>query len=253
MSRVTRAVTIDIETGIVLERISESYDGPWALCKESDAQKNAQAQQNAFNAQLLSIYKTQFGESQAILSVLTPQLEGMAANPQGFGVDEYHALQAQIVNDVGAQFSSAAKQNALEFATTNEAGLPSGVELSVDAATRAAAAGTVASESTSLAVANEQLKQQQQQFAISGLNAEAGLVGQENTATGSQVGSGLQNQFQNATTIYNQGQQWKNILAGVASSAIGVGTSFLTGGLSSIASGGGFLEGGGAAIGSGAH
>jgi len=247
--RVTRAVTIDIETGIVLARISESYDGPWALCKESDAQKAAQAQQNSFNQQLLDIYKTQFGESQAILSVLTPQLEGMAANPQGFGVDEYHALQAQIVNDVGAQYSSVAKQNALEFATTNEAGLPSGVELSVDATTRAAAANAIVTNSTNLNLANEQLKTQQQEFALGALGSEAGLLGSETTATGSQAGSGLQSQFQNATTVYNQGSAWKNILSGV----LNTGLSFATGGLSSIASGGGFLAGGGAAIGSGAH
>lgn len=233
-----RSVVISIKTGRVLSRVTEPYDGPWVLCKESEAQKNAQAQQNAFNQQLLDIYKVQFAESQDILKVLTPQLEGMAANPQGFGVDEYHALQAKIVNDVGAQYSAAAKQNALEFATTNEAGLPSGVELSIDAATRAAAASTVASESTSLTIANEELRQQNQKFAISGLESEAGLVGQETTATGSQAGSGLQQQFQNATQVYNQGSTWKNILNGV----VGAGVGFLTGGLSNIVGGGGFLS-----------
>jgi hypothetical protein len=225
--------------------IEEARKLPCPMNKESDDQKKAQAQQNAFNAQLLDIYKTQFGESQAILSVLTPQLEGMAANPTGFGVDEYHALQAKIVTDVGAQYSAVAKQNALEFATTNEAGLPSGVELSVDAATRAAAANAVASNSTTLAIQNEELKNQQKEFAIGQLGSEAGLLGSETTATGSQAGSGLQSQFQNATTVYNQGSAWKNILSGVVSS----GLNFVTGGLSGLAQGGGFLAGGGQAMG----
>jgi len=242
--KVTRAVVMDIESGIVLARITEDYDGPWALCKESDAQKQAQQQQNDFNKQLLDIYKVQFGESQAILKVLTPQLEAMAANPQGFGVDEYHALQAKIVNDVGAQFSNVAKQNALEFATTNEAGLPSGVKESVDASTRAAAANAAATNFTNLDIANEQLKTQQQEFALSNLGSEAGLVGSENTATGAQAGSGLQSQFQNATTVFNQGSVWKNILGGV----VGAGMNFLTGGFSGLAQGGGFMAGGGQAL-----
>jgi len=241
---VTRAVVIDIESGIILARITEPYAGRWERLKESDAQKAAQQQQNDFNSQLLSIYKTQFGESQAILSVLTPQLEAMAANPEGFGVTEYHALQAKIVNDVGAQYSAAAKQNALEFATTNEAGLPSGVQLSVDAATRAAAAGAVASKSTDLAIANEQLKQQQKTFALSALSGEQASLGGQMGTTGSQAGAGLQNQFQNATTVFNQGSVWKNILGGV----VGAGMNFLTGGFSGLAQGGGFMAGGGQAL-----
>jgi len=235
---VIRAVVIDIETGIVLARITEPYDGPWARCKESDAQKQAQAKQNEFNDSLLTIYKQQFAEQQQILTHLSAPLEAMAEHPEGFGIDEYHALQAKIINDVGAQYSAAAKQNALEFATTNEAGLPSGVELTIEAATRAAAASAVAGKSTDLAIANEQLKQQQKEFALGNLESEAGLLGSETTATGGQAGSGLQSEFQNATTVYNQGSTWKNILNGV----VGAGMGFLTGGLSNIVGGGGFLS-----------
>lgn len=184
--------------------------------KESDAQKQAQQQQNDFNKTLLDTFKTNLAGQEAILSVLTPQLEEMAKNPEGFGATEYAALQAKIINDTGAQYSNVAKAAATEFATTNEAGLPSGVEAGIQANIAGAAAGQVASESTSLAVANEQEKQRQRDFALSSLTGiQAGLGGESATFAG-QTGAGFQSQFQNATTIYNQGSLWKNILGGVA-------------------------------------
>lgn len=201
---------------------------PVPMNKESDAQKQAQAQQNAFNQQLMDTFKTQFGEQQAILSVLTPQLEEMAKNPQGFGATEYAALQAKIVNDTGAQYSNVAKEQAREFATTNEAGLTSGVQAGVQAELAGAAAGQVAGESSSLAIANEQLKQQQKDFALSSLSGIQGGLSSSAANFSGQAGTGLQNQFQNATTVYNQGSLWKNILSGVA----GAGLDVLTGGMS---------------------
>jgi len=228
----------DIETGAVLDSERQFYDGPWELCKESDAQKQAQAQQNAFNQQLMDTFKTQFGEQQAILSVLTPQLEGMASNPEGFGATEYAALQAKIVNDTGAQYSNVAKEQAREFATTNEAGLPSGVQAQVQANLAGAAAGQVAGESSQLAIANEQLKQQQRDFALSNLGGLQGSLGGQSAAFSGQAGTGLQNAFQNASTVYNQGGLWKNILSGV----VGAGLDFVSGGLSNILGGGSFLK-----------
>lgn len=238
-------VVIDIDSMSVVEADIHHYDGPWELCKESDAQKQAQQQQNDFNKTLQDTFKTNLAGQEAILSVITPQLEEMAKNPEGFGATEYSALQSKIINDVGAQYSNVAKAAAREFATTNEAGLPSGVEASVQGEIASTAAGQVAGESTNLAVANEQLKQQQKDFALSSLTGiQAGLGGESATFAG-QTGSGLQSQFQNATTVYNQGSLWKNILGGV----VGAGMNFLTGGLSGLAQGGSFLAGGGQALG----
>ncbi len=213
-------VVWDMETLEVVEREVHYYDGPWELCKESDAQRQAQAQQNAFNNQLLQIFQTQFAAQQDILKVLTPQLEEMAKYPEGFGTTEYAALQSKIVNDTGAQYSNVAKEAAREFATTNEAGLPSGVEAQVQANIAGAAAGQVVSGSQNLAIQNEMLKQQQKQFALSALSGESGMLGQQALVFGSQEGAGLQNQFQNATTVYNQGSLWKNILGGVVGAGL---------------------------------
>lgn len=235
----------DMETGAVLFSERHAYDGPWELCKESDAQKSAQAQQSAFNQQLMQTFQTQFGEQQAILGVLTPQLEAMAKNPQGFGSTEYAALQAGIVNDTGAQYSNIAKEQAAQYATSNEAGLPSGVQASIQAGIGAQAAGQVAGESSQLAIANEQLKQQQQQFALGGLSGLGSTLGQQSGTFSGQAGSGLQNQFQNATTVYNQGSMWKNVLGGV----VGAGLNMFAPVLGSLV--GGAIGGGGSGGGGG--
>ena len=213
---------------------------PCPMNKESDAQKAARQSQIDTNNMLLATYKQSFAQEQAILGLITPQLEEMAKNPQGFGATEYAALQAKIINDVGGQYSNVAKEAAREFATTNEAGLPSGVEAQVQANLAGSAAGGVATGTTNLAIANEQLKQQQQQYALSSLGGETSLLASQTGTAGGQALSGVGAQFNQATQVYNQGSLWKNILSGVA----GAGLDFLTGGISgALTSGVGFLKG----------
>jgi hypothetical protein len=206
---------------------------PCPMNKESDAQKKAQQNQLDFNNMLVSTFKQAFTQQQTILGVLTPQLEEMAKNPTGFGATEYAALQARIVNDTGAQYSNVAKEQAREFATTNEAGLPSGVQAQVQANLAGAAAGQVAGESNQLAIANEQVKQQQKDFAMSSLSGVQSGLGSQSAAFSGQAGTGLQNQFNNATAIYNQGSLWKNILGG----AVGAGLNVFVPGLGTAVGG----------------
>ena len=207
---------------------------PCPMNKESDAQKAARQSQIDTNNMLLSTYKQSYAQEQAILGVLTPQLEEMAKNPQGFGATEYAALQAKIINDVGGQYSNVAKEAAREFATTNEAGLPSGVEAQVQANLAGAAAGGVATGTTNLAIANEQLKQQQQQYALSSLGGETSLLASQTGTAGGQALSGVGAQFNQATQVYNQGSLWKNILSGV----VGAGLDIATGGMSGLVTAG---------------
>jgi hypothetical protein len=245
MSEVIRKAVFDIKSGKLLWRIVETYDGPWERCKESDAQKKAQQEQNDFNNVLLATYKQSFAQSEAILGIIVPQLEHMATSPEGFGAPEYAALQAKIVNDTGAQFSSVAKAAAREFVTTNEKGLPSGVEAQVQGNIAAAAASQVAGETSQLAIANEEVKQRQKDFALSALTGIRSGLAQEGVATGGTTETGVRSSFDEATTVYNQGSMWKNILSGV----VGAGLNFATGGLSGVLQGGGFLAGGGQALG----
>jgi hypothetical protein len=225
--------------------VEQARSLPCPMNKESDAEKAAQQQQQQFSEDLHANYKTQFAENQAILSVLSPQLIEMARNPAGFGATEYAALQAKIVNDTGAQYSNEAKQAALSFATSNEAGLPSGVEAQVQGSIAAGAAGTVAAKSADLAVQNEMLKQQQKEFALTTLGGISSTLGSE---AGSTAGTGVQSadaSFKEAQAVYNQGSLWKNILGGV----VGAGLNFATGGISGLVQGGSFLAGGGQALG----
>jgi hypothetical protein len=229
-----------METLAVVERVVHYYDGPWDLCKESDAQKQARQQQIDFNKQLMGIYKTQFSEQQGIFNALAPQLEAMAKSPEGFGATEYAALQASIMNNVGAQYSNVAKQAAREFATTNEAGLPSGVQAQLQSQIAASAAGQAAGENINLNVANEQLKQQQQQFALANLQGLSGQTGSFAGQTAGQEMGGIGQQFNQATQVYNQGSLWKNIASGLVGNAMnflwpntGAGSNFSFGGAQS--------------------
>ena len=211
---------------------------PCPMGKESDDQKAARQSQIETNKMLLDTYKQSFAQEQAILGLITPQLEEMAKSPEGFGATEYAALQAKIINDVGGQYSNVAKEAAREFATTSEAGLPSGVEAQVQGQIAAGAAGAVTGQTTNLAIANEQLKQQQRDFALSSLAGQTSLLAGQSGTAGGQVLSGVGAQFNQATQVYNQGSLWKNILSGVA----GAGLDFLTGGASNILGGGSFFN-----------
>jgi hypothetical protein len=211
---------------------------PCPMGKESQAQKAARQSQIDVNNMLLATYKQSYAQEQAILGLITPQLEEMAQHPEGFGATEYAALQSKIINDVGGQYSSVAKEAAREFATTNEAGLPSGVEAQVQANIAAGAAGAVTSGTTNLAIENERLKQQQRDFALSSLAGETSLLAGEAGTAGGQTLSGVGAQFNQATQVYNQGSLWKNILSGV----VGAGLDFASGGASNILGGGSFFH-----------
>jgi len=211
---------------------------PCPMGKESDAQKAARQSQIDVNNMLLATYKQSYAQEQAILGILTPQLEEMAKSPEGFGATEYAALQAKIINDVGGQYSSVAKEAAREFATTNEAGLPSGVEAQVQGQIAAGAAGAVTGQTTNLAIANEELKQRQRDFALSSLAGQTSLLAGQTGTAGGQSLSGVGQQFQQATQVYNQGSLWKNILSGV----VGAGMDFLGAGLGNITGGGSFFH-----------
>ena len=196
----------------------------------SSGQVAAQQSQTDYTNQLMNIMKTEFANQQSVLSYILPQLQAMATNPQGFGATEYKNLQSQIVNNVGAQFAGAQKAANENFAVSNEAGLPSGVQSQVNAQISANASGAESSNLTSLSIQNEQLKQQQQQYALGGLTSIAGTSGQQTIGAGG-VGSGSAGQqFGEATTMANMGNWWQPILG----AALGTGLSAATGGLSNL-------------------
>lgn len=219
-----------------------SYDG---FLKVSQAEKDAQAQSAAESKQLQDMMNTQFKESQALLNnVLIPQLTAMATDPQGFGAKALAAMQSTLINTVGTQLSSQEKSLQNQFATSNMAGLSSGVQAAIQANLAGNAAGAEAGGLSNIAIENAQLKNQQQQYALSGLNAASASL---NQAPGTMSGaiSSNEQRFQQAKTIASQGSLWQNILGGV----VGAGLNFATGGISGMLQGGSFLAGGGQALG----
>lgn len=223
----------------------EGYPAYEVAMKASDAQKQAQ-QQSQQEAQFLqNMMKTQFGEQQDLLNkVLIPQLTQMASNPQGFGAQALAAMQSQLINTVGGQFASQEKSLQNQFASNNLAGLGSGVQQAILANLGGQAAGAEGQGLSNIAIQNAQLKNQQQEFGVSGLAGADQLLGQAPQAAGLALGAN-QNTFNQATQIHNQGGFFSNLMGGL----LGAGLNFASGGLSGMMQGGSFLSGAGQAMG----
>jgi len=243
--RVHYRTVICIATGEILEDHFYEYSGPVAECKVTDAEKAAQAQSRQESVYLQTMMQTQFGEQQDLLkNVLLPQLTQMANNPEGFGAKALSAMQSQLINTVGSQVSSQEKSIQNQFSTENLAGLGSGVQEAIQANLGASAAGAEATGLQNISIANEQLKNQQQEFGLGGLASATQLLGQAPQAAGLGLGANNQN-FNQSLQIANQGSLWQNLLGGV----VGAGLNFASGGVSGLAQGGSFWTGGGQALG----
>jgi hypothetical protein len=177
---------------------------------------------------LQNMMKTQFGEQQDLLNkVLIPQLTQMATNPQGFGAKALADMQSQLINTVGGQYASQTKGLQEKFATSNMAGLPSGVQAALQANLAQGASGIEAGGLQNIDIQNAQLKNQQQQFGLSGLASADELLGQAPGSAKLALGANQQS-FKNAQALQGQGSIWGQLLGGV----IGAGLNYATGGLS---------------------
>src|SRR5271157_3151713 len=118
----------------------------------SSGQVAAQQSQTDYTNQLMQVMKQEFALQTSALQYLMPQLQAMATNPQGFGATAYKQMQSELINNVGAQFGGAAKAANENFAVSNEAGLPSGVQSQVNAQISANAAGAEAGGLSNLSI-----------------------------------------------------------------------------------------------------
>lgn len=139
----------------------------------------AAAGQNSTTAQGLS--NTYSGSAAANSNILTPTLNQMATNPQGFGKQTINNMNTAALQTAGGAAAGVVGQGNLQAARTNNAG---------GFAPVAAQAGHDATNSLSDAALNVQnrdamLKQQQQQTGIQGLeNQYATNVGAGENALG---------------------------------------------------------------------
>lgn len=206
----------------------------------SQAEKNAAAQSAAFSQQLQKQFTQEFAQQQEISKFLVSQLNPMITNPTGFTPQQLSILNSNLINNVGSQVASARQQIQQRAATSNEAGLPSGVTAMNEALVTGAGISAEATGLNENQLASAELAQQKQQMA---LQEEAQLSGQAGAVAGSFANSANtanQTAFNQANVInQQQNSLWQNILGGV----LGAGTSFLTGGLSNIVGGMGFFGG----------
>jgi hypothetical protein len=192
------------------------------------------AQQSNF---MIGMMNKQFAQQQSIMKMFLPQLQQMATNPQGFGAAAMAAMRSQTINTIGSQLASQQAGLRSQFATANMPGLGSGAQAAISATLAGGAAGAEASNLQQLSIANEQAKQQQQQYALTGMQQMAGMTGQQSLGFGGlgvQAGSsamqGFNQAFQNQATMAQQGDWWQNALI----AGIGGAASLATGGLSNL-------------------
>lgn len=211
----------------------------------SSEEKQLQAEQAQATQMYISQQSQLYGEQQSLLATLTPLLQQEISNPTGFSPQELADLNANNVNVTGAQYASVQKQMNLANSSQNMAGLTSGVAAGEKAALGGAAAGTLATNSNNIQLANAQLMQQNKNMAQGELlSLQAGLGGQAVNMGG--VANQAENAaFNQASQINKENSQFTSgLLGGLLNTGIGVGMDFLTGGMSSLAQGNSFLEGG---------
>jgi|SRR5271157_1358296 len=204
----------------------------------SAAETQLQQEQAQETAQYIQQQNTLYSEQQTLLSTLTPLLESEINNPTGFSAEELATLNASNVNTTGAQYANVQKQLNLRNASTNMAGLTSGVAAGETAALQGAAAGTVATNASNIQLTSAELAQQKSQTAQSELLALRSGLGGEAVSMG-QVENQSQNQaFQQAYTEQQQSSQlMQGILGGVINAGIGIGTGELGTAVSTLGSG----------------
>jgi hypothetical protein len=195
-----------------------TYEVEMKVSGQEKTAANMTSQESSF---LMNMLQTQFSEQQNLLTkVLIPQLQNMATNPQGFGAQAMADIRAQTVGTIGTQLTSQRQALQQQFATANMAGLGSGVEAAISASMGAGAAGEEASALQQQQIANAQLKAQQQQWALGTLGQIEPQLGAAPQAAGI-LSSNLNNQFQNAYTMSQQGGFWSNLARGALGAVAG--------------------------------
>jgi hypothetical protein len=204
----------------------------------SQAEQTLQTEQAAQTQQYMQQQSTLYGEQQSLMATLTPLLQQEISNPTGFSATEMADLNASNVKTTGAQYANVQKQMNLRNASSNMAGLTSGVAAGETAGLQGMAAGTVASNAQNTQLASAELAQQKSQTAQSEMLAlQSGLGGQA-VSMGQVENKSESNAFNQASTEQQQSSQLMNgILGGLVQAGVGVATGGLGTAVSTIGSG----------------
>jgi hypothetical protein len=201
----------------------EAHEGEVALCKGDDAAKQAEAQQAAFNSQLMSIFQTQFSKNSQILDYLTTTLKPMIDNPQGYSPEALATLRTQAKESAANATANAQQAYQTQAYAHGGRDLPSGVDAQVEGSISSAGAQQEAGAQQNITLANENLKQANFWNAISSLSGNAAQfnpLGYANAATSG--GNTVANLSQ-----ANTSSQQSGLLSGLLGGAFGAGSALL--------------------------
>src|SRR6266700_4381114 len=197
------------------------YDGPIALCKGDSTAKAAEQQQAAFNAQLMTIFQSQFAKQNSILDYITPKMQSIIDNPSGYSPEALAAMRANSIDNLSNQYQSAQKALNAKELSGGGAELPSGVNAQLDEALFNAEASDKAGAENNITLSNEQLKQANYWNALSVLSGNAAQINPLGYASAATTGGNTVANLSQAYTA-SQGPGLMGLLGGVIGGAASV-------------------------------
>jgi hypothetical protein len=189
----------------------------------SQQEYNLQQEQAAETKAYVAQQSTLFSESQALQATLTPMLEKEISNPTGFTPQQMADLNANNINTTGAQYANVQKQLNATNASSNMAGLTSGVGAAETAALKGSAASTVSLNAQSTQLANAQLQNTNKNIAQQQLVGMQSGMGSQAISQGSLENQSNQSTFNEANTIQqqNNSDMLNSVLGGAVGAASG--------------------------------
>jgi len=216
--RVTTKLTLDMETGRVLEHEFYEYTGPVALCKNKESKRFA-AQQRKFALNLQKAFEQRFREQTDLLNLVREAIQPMLVSPTGFAPEEEAALRTSATEQIASQFAGAQRALQERQFSAGTRLIPSGAALSQQADLLTAQAIAEAEAQRNISIQNALLRRQNQ---FTAANILGGLA---STASPAPIGSLAVGQGQVAfqQTRETERSVLARILGGIAG---GIGGAF---------------------------
>jgi hypothetical protein len=230
---ITTSITIDIETGRVLEHEFYEYDGPVEEAKASQQEKDAANASTKLSNQISTNMNTSFANSQQIQGGLNTQLQrltnaGLAG--QGFMPGEEAALRSQSKQDAAQQNVTAEQALNQRLATSPQT---SGAVAAGNERLATAAAAGDAKNQLGITAQNAALARENVTSGLNGLGSLAGTETNQATGLGGTAVNANENSFKNETQAYQPSTFW----SGLGTSIAGMGLNAIAPRVGSLATG----------------
>jgi hypothetical protein len=212
---------LDISTGNWTHDWIVWSNEPGLSCKGDDTAKKAEAQQAAFNQQLMGIFTQQYAKQSAVLDYLKNKLQPMIDKPTGYSDEALTAMRTSATDTISQAYQNA--QKALQNKEFQQGGreLPSGVNAQLDEALMQAQATDKAGAQNTITANNENLKQSNLWNAMNVLSGNVASqfnpLGYANSATS---GSNAVANLSQAVTASSQ-SGLMSTLGGIAGAGLG--------------------------------